>query len=74
MTYAGNNFGGANDVCVFIESGSLAIGWDGSVSPCPPLLYNHVQYLNGWRRLSKRHIVGDVNERGLLELWPPLVM
>jgi MoaA/NifB/PqqE/SkfB family radical SAM enzyme len=69
VTYAGNNFGGANDVCVFIESGSTTVGWDGSVSPCPPLLYNHVQYLNGWRRHSKRHIVGDVNETGLLELW-----
>jgi MoaA/NifB/PqqE/SkfB family radical SAM enzyme len=69
VTYAGNNFGGANDVCVFIESGSLAIGWDGSVSPCPPLLYNHVQYLNGWRRLSKRHIVGDVGELDLLSIW-----
>jgi MoaA/NifB/PqqE/SkfB family radical SAM enzyme len=69
VTYAGNNFGGANDVCVFIESGSLAIGWDGSVSPCPPLLYNHVQYLNGWRRLSKRHIVGDVGQVDLLSIW-----
>jgi MoaA/NifB/PqqE/SkfB family radical SAM enzyme len=69
VTYAGNNFGGANDVCVFIESGSTTVGWDGSVSPCPPLLYNHIQYLNGWRRLSKRHIVGDVNETDLLALW-----
>ena len=69
VTYAGNNFGGANDVCVFIESGSMAIGWDGSVSPCPPLLYNHIQYLNGWRRLSKRHIVGDVNQKDLLSIW-----
>ena len=69
VTYAGNNFGGANDVCVFIESGSTTIGWDGSVSPCPPLLYNHIQYLNGWRRLSKRHIVGNVGETDLLDLW-----
>ncbi len=69
VTYAGNNFGGRNDVCVFIESGSMAIGWDGSVSPCPPLLYTHVNYLNGRRRISKRHIIGNVSQTGLLELW-----
>ena len=69
VTYAGNNFGGANDVCVFIEGGSTAVGWDGYVSPCLPLLYNHTQYLNGWRRLSKRHIVGDVGGRDLLSIW-----
>jgi MoaA/NifB/PqqE/SkfB family radical SAM enzyme len=69
VTYAGNNFGGRNDVCVFIESGSMAIGWDGSVSPCPPLLYSHVNYLNGRRRISKRHIIGNVTETGLLDLW-----
>ena len=72
VTYAGNNFGGANDVCVFIESGSTTVGWDGSVSPCPPLLYNHIQYLNGRRRLSKRHIVGNVGETDLLDLWQGL--
>jgi MoaA/NifB/PqqE/SkfB family radical SAM enzyme len=69
VTYAGNNFGGANDVCVFIESGSTAVGWDGRVSPCPPLLYDHIQYLNGWRRLSKHHIVGDLDETDLLSIW-----
>ncbi len=69
VTYAGNNFGGRNDVCVFIESGSMTIGWDGSVSPCPPLLYSHVSYLNGRRRTSKRHIIGNVSQTGLLDLW-----
>lgn len=69
LTYAGNNFGGANDVCVFIESGSMTIGWDGGVSPCLPLLYDHVSYLNGRRRISKRHIIGNVTESDLLTFW-----
>jgi len=69
VTYAGNNFGGANDVCVFVESGSTAVGWDGRVSPCPPLLYDHIQYLNGRRRLSKHHTVGRVGESDLLAIW-----
>ncbi len=69
VTFAGNNLGGANDVCTFIESGSMTVGWDGSVSPCPPLLYTHVEYLHRRRRLSRRHIIGNLAERDLLDLW-----
>jgi hypothetical protein len=36
VSLAGNNLGGANDVCHFIESGSISIGWDGGVAPCLP--------------------------------------
>lgn len=69
VTFAGNNLGGANDVCTFIESGSMTVGWDGSVSPCPPLLYDHVSYLHRRRRFSRRHIIGSLAERDLLDLW-----
>lgn len=69
VTFAGNNLGGYNDVCTFIESGSMTVGWDGSVSPCIPLLYDHVSYLHRRERHSRRHIIGSLAERGLLELW-----
>ncbi len=69
VTFAGNNLGGANDVCTFIENGSLTVGWDGSVSPCPPLLYTHVSYLHRRRRVSHRHIIGSLADRDLLDLW-----
>lgn len=69
VTFAGNNLGGANDVCIFVESGAMAVGWDGSVSPCPPLLHTHVGYLRRRRRVSYSHIIGNVAERGLLDLW-----
>ena len=69
VSFAGYNLGGANDVCTFIESGSLAVGWDGNVSPCPPLLYTHTGYLHGIQRISHRHIVGNLTERSLLEIW-----
>ncbi len=69
VTFAGDNLGGANDVCTFIESGSMAVGWDGSVSPCPPLLYTHVSYLHGRKRVSRRHVIGNVGERDLIDLW-----
>jgi MoaA/NifB/PqqE/SkfB family radical SAM enzyme len=69
VNLAGNNLGGANDVCKFIESGSIAIGWQGDVSPCPPLLHNQVTYLHGKPRLNKRHVVGNINDSPLQALW-----
>lgn len=69
VDFAGNNLGNSNDVCTFIESGSTAVGWDGRVSPCLPLLHNHVSYLHGKERRVHRHVVGYVGERSLGELW-----
>jgi len=69
MIFAGANFGESNDRCPFIEGGSVAIGWDGNLSPCLPLMHNHVTYLNGWERSLKRHSVGNVIERDLNDLW-----
>ncbi|HKZ85960.1 MAG TPA: radical SAM protein [Anaerolineae bacterium] len=69
VTFAGNNLGGANDACAFVEGGSTSIGWDGSVSPCLSLLHSHVTYLNGRQRHMRRHVMGNVTERRLLDVW-----
>jgi MoaA/NifB/PqqE/SkfB family radical SAM enzyme len=69
VTFAGNRLGGANDVCNFIEGGTLSIAWDGGVSPCWPLMHDHTSYLHGKPRHSRRHVVGRVGERSLKDLW-----
>ncbi len=69
ITFAGNRFSGANDVCTFVESGATAIGWDGSVSPCPPLLHNHSSYLRNRQHASHRHVIGNIAEHDLIDLW-----
>ena len=69
VNLAGNNLGGANDVCVFIEAGSMSIGWDGSISPCLPLLHTHVSYLHGKQRVNRRHLIANIRERSLPEIW-----
>ena len=69
VSYAGANWGGTNDVCNFVESGSMSIAWSGDVSPCWPLMHAHQSYLHGKPRLSHRHVVGNVRERSLLDLW-----
>ncbi|MDE3091314.1 MAG: radical SAM protein, partial [Chloroflexota bacterium] len=69
VTFAGNNLGGANDVCNFIEGGAMAIGWDGHVAPCIPLLHSHTTYLRKRQRSIRRHIIGKLGERSLIDLW-----
>lgn len=69
VSYAGNNWGGANDVCNFVENGTMSIAWTGDVSPCWPLMHTHVSYLHGKPRLAKKHITGNVRERSLADLW-----
>ncbi len=69
VSLAGNNLGGANDVCEFIESGSISIGWDGTVAPCLPLLHTHSHYYKGWQHEVKQHALGNINEGNLIDLW-----
>lgn len=69
VSFAGNNWGGANDVCNFVESGTMSIAWTGEVSPCWPLMHTHMSYLHGKPRLSKKHIIGNVRESLLEEIW-----
>lgn len=69
VNFAGNSLGGASDVCNFIEGGTTSIGWDGGVSPCWPLMHTHTSYLHGKLHQSRRHVVGNVNERDLLDIW-----
>ena len=69
VNFAGNNWGGANDVCNFVESGTMSIAWNGDISPCWPLMHTHTSYLHGKARVSKKHVVGNVAERSLAELW-----
>lgn len=69
VTFAGNNLGVTNDVCTFIESGALAVGWDGRVAPCPPLLYTHTHRLRNYERTSYEHIIGSIDEQSLRAMW-----
>jgi MoaA/NifB/PqqE/SkfB family radical SAM enzyme len=56
-------------VCNYVEDGSMSVGWNGDVSPCWPLLHTHGSYLHGKPRGSVRHVIGNVRERALMDLW-----
>jgi MoaA/NifB/PqqE/SkfB family radical SAM enzyme len=65
----GGDDAGEQNYCRFIESGSTAISWEGHVSPCLPLMHSHTSYLHGRKRTSERHVIGNIAERLLPELW-----
>jgi MoaA/NifB/PqqE/SkfB family radical SAM enzyme len=69
LELAGATLNQNTDRCPFIERGSLAIRWDGKVSPCLPLLYTHTHFLDDRERTSREYFVDDIYESNLLNIW-----
>jgi MoaA/NifB/PqqE/SkfB family radical SAM enzyme len=69
ISIAGGSLGESNNRCPFVEKGALAIRWDGDVSPCIPLLHDHKAYIYRYERSMKRHVVGNVLERNIKDIW-----
>jgi MoaA/NifB/PqqE/SkfB family radical SAM enzyme len=55
--------------CPFAETGSLAVRWDGEVSPCLPLMHRHTSFLQDRRRSIYAFSVGNVATRSLRDIW-----
>ena len=55
--------------CPFIETGTIAVSWDGAVSPCLALMHSHQSYLYDKPRAVQRYVVGNVNVEPLTEIW-----
>lgn len=68
-SYHKDDVGESANYCPFIEGGSTAISWDGSVSPCLPLMHSHESYLHDRRRSSRRHIIGNIANQSLRDMW-----
>ncbi len=57
------------DYCPFVRKGSVAIAWDGNLSPCLPLMHQHESYMKNIQRVVKRYVVGNVINQPLVDLW-----
>ncbi len=55
--------------CPFVEKGSASIRWDGTVSPCLPLMHQHSGNLFDHARVSEPYPVGDLRHQSLKEIW-----
>lgn len=69
VNFAGNNWGGSSDVCNFVESGTMSINWQGEVAPCWPLMHTHDTFLHNKPHRNYKHIIGNVHERSLADIW-----
>lgn len=69
VNFAGNNWGSATDVCNFVESGTMSVNWQGDVAPCWPLMHEHNTFLHSKPHHKYKHIIGNVRERSLEDLW-----
>ncbi len=69
LNFAGGSLGTSNNRCPFIEKGALAIRWDGDASPCLALMHDHKMYLYQYERSIKRHVVGNVLNQSVGQIW-----
>jgi MoaA/NifB/PqqE/SkfB family radical SAM enzyme len=69
LSFAGGSLGESNNRCPFIEKGSLAIRWDGDVSPCLALMHDHKMYFHRYERSIKRHAVGNALDQTIGQIW-----
>jgi MoaA/NifB/PqqE/SkfB family radical SAM enzyme len=67
--FTGQEFKKPFDTCPFIERGSLAVRWDGQVSPCLPLLHDYDSYLGQVRRRTHSFCPGSLRNESLLFIW-----
>ena len=57
------------DRCPFAERGDLVLRWDGEVSPCVPLLYDHTIHLGSWEHKQYSCSLGNLLFRSVKEIW-----
>jgi radical SAM protein with 4Fe4S-binding SPASM domain len=56
--------------CKFVQDNAVVVGWDGGVSPCYALCHNYDYFaLDGKNKHVNRHVVGNVNEQSLADIW-----
>ncbi|MCJ7716512.1 MAG: SPASM domain-containing protein, partial [Anaerolineales bacterium] len=56
-------------LCPFAEKGEIALRWDGEVSPCLPLLYDHVSFVDSWKHQVDSYSIGNIQSRSIQEIW-----
>jgi Fe-coproporphyrin III synthase len=61
---------GAERRCRFVKDKSIAIGWDGGVSPCYALSHNYRYYtIDNRPKDVSRYLLGNAREQELAEIW-----
>ena len=56
-------------LCPFAEKGEIALRWDGELSPCLPLLYDHVSFVDSWKHQVDSYSIGNIQSKSMQEIW-----
>lgn len=60
---------GSSRRCGFVEDDAAVIRYDGAVAPCYGLMYSYPYYLDNRRKDVSAHILGNVGEINLYDIW-----
>ncbi|RAK08099.1 MoaA/NifB/PqqE/SkfB family radical SAM enzyme [Halanaerobium saccharolyticum] len=55
--------------CKFIEDGSIAVNWQGEISPCIALMHSYDLYIREREKHINKFSLGKITEESLLEIW-----
>jgi MoaA/NifB/PqqE/SkfB family radical SAM enzyme len=55
IAWPGSDPGESSNRCSFVLRGATVIRWDGNVSPCLPLMYDHQGFVDGVERFSRNY-------------------
>jgi MoaA/NifB/PqqE/SkfB family radical SAM enzyme len=60
---------GAHGYCRFVGQGSVAVAWNGEVSPCIALMHCYPCYVLGRRKEIRRYSLGNVGGEAIGHIW-----
>ncbi len=63
------NLSWRNNHCPFVQGSSLAVGWQGTVHPCPPLLHSYPCYIMGRAKAVRACSFGSLPGKSLRDIW-----
>jgi len=69
INWIDNTSGNNVNRCPFITKGAGAIGWDGGLSPCLPLLHTNTCYIRNVEHVSKSWSIGNLKDLPLEKIW-----
>jgi MoaA/NifB/PqqE/SkfB family radical SAM enzyme len=55
--------------CKFVEDGSIAVNWQGEISPCIALMHSYNLYIREREKHINKYSLGKISEKSLREIW-----
>ena len=67
--FSPDRMAGSSGYCPFVNQGSLAVAWDGSVSPCVPLMHSYSCFVLGRAKSIRKCSFGNVGSENAKTIW-----